>query len=71
MLNQVFNGDDFSLYFCVVFGTNKGTLSQQAIAPKLATFIYFGFLEQFKSIARQDKICDPVAFDDKDFKSRS
>ena len=62
-LNQFFNGDDFSLYVCVVFGAKKGTLPQQAIARKLATFIYFGFLERLKSIVRQDEICEPVAFD--------
>lgn len=62
-LNQFFNGDDFSLYVCVVFGTNKGTLPQRAIARKLATFIYFGFLERLKSTVRQDEICEPVAFD--------
>ena len=61
-LNQFFNGDDFSLYVCVVFGTNKGTLPQWAIARKLATFIYFGFLERLKFIVRQDAICEPVAF---------
>lgn len=63
MLNQFFNGDDFSLYVCVVFGTNQGTLPQRAIARELATFIYFGFLERLKSIVRQDEICEPVAFD--------
>ena len=49
--------------FVLFFGTNKGTLPQRAIARKLATFIYFGFLERLKSIVRQDEICEPVAFD--------
>ena len=62
-LDQFFNGDDFSLYACVVSGTNKGTLPQRAIACKLATFIYFGFLEWLKFIVRQDEICEPVVFD--------
>lgn len=61
-LNQFFNGDDFSLYVCVVFGTNKGILPQ-TVARKLATFIYFSFLERLKSIVRQDEICEPVVFD--------
>ena len=33
------------------------------MVSKLATFIYFGFLERLKSIMRQDEICEPVAFD--------
>ena len=63
MLNQFFNGDDFSLFVRVVFGTNKGTLPQRTIARTLATFIYFGFLERLKSTVRQDEICEAVSFD--------
>lgn len=52
VLHQFFNGNDFSRYVSIVFGVNESTPPQRAVAIRLATFVYYGFLEHLNCIVR-------------------